>query len=113
MRRESWDRLLLGRFDPVVRRYFAGVALSALGSGLTLPFLFVYLSRVRDLPTPTVGLVLAGMGLVGLLTTPLCGTLVDRFGPRPVLVGAVLLEAAGTALLSQVGSVRGAFGFPV
>jgi MFS family permease len=105
----SWDRLLLGRFDPVMRRYFAGVALSALGSGLTLPFLFVYLSRVRDIPTATVGLVLAGMGLVGLLTTPLCGSLVDRFGPRPVLVFAVALEALGTALLSQVGSVRGAF----
>ena len=109
MRRIPWDRLLLGRFDPVMRRYFTGVALSALGSGLTLPFLFVYLSRVRDLPTPTVGLVLAGMGLVGLVTTPLCGSLVDRLGPRPVLVGAVLLEALGTALLSQVGSVRGAF----
>ncbi len=106
---ERWERLLLGRFDPVMRRYFAGVALSALGSGLTLPFLFVYLARVRDLPTSTVGLVLAGMGVVGLLTTPLCGSLVDRFGPRPVLVGAILLEALGTGLLSQVHTVRGAF----
>ncbi len=44
-------------------RLFAGVALSALGNGLTLPFLFVYLARVCDLPTSTVGLVLAGMGL--------------------------------------------------
>jgi MFS family permease len=105
----SWDRLLLSRFDPVVRRYFVGVALSALGSGLTLPFLFVYLSKVRDLPTSTVGLVLAGMGVVGLLATPLCGTLVDRLGPRPVLVGAIGIEAVGTALLSQVHTVRGAF----
>ena len=40
------ERLALGRFDPVVRRYFLGVALSALGSGLTLPFLFVYLSII-------------------------------------------------------------------
>ena len=105
----DWERLLLGRLDPVVRRYFAGVALSTVGSGLTLPFLFVYLAEVRDLPTPTVGLVLAGMGLVGLVATPLCGALVDRWGARPVLVGAALVEALGTALLAQVGSVRGAF----
>ncbi|GAA1942681.1 MFS transporter [Nocardioides marmoribigeumensis] len=105
----AWDRLLLGRLDPVVRRYFLGVALTAVGSGLTLPFLFVYLAKVRDLPTATVGLVLAGMGVVGLVTTPLCGALVDRLGARPVLVGALLVEAVGTALLSQVQTVRGAF----
>ncbi len=103
------DRLLLGRFDPVMRRYLLGVALSALGSGLTLPFLFVYLSVVRDLPTATVGLVLAAMGVVGLVTTPLCGTLVDRLGPRPVLLAATAIEATGTVLLSQVHTVRDAF----
>jgi MFS family permease len=34
---------------------------------------------------------------------------VDRLGPRPVLVGAILVEALGTALLAQVHTVRGAF----
>ena len=106
---ELLHRWLLGRLDPVVRRYLLGVALSAVGSGLTLPFLFVYLSQVRDLRTTTVGLVLAAMGVVGLVGTSISGTLVDRFGPRSVLVGAAVLEALGTALLSQVRTAGGAF----
>ena len=42
--------------DPRVRRLFLGFAFSALGSGLTMPFLFVYLAEVRGIPTTTVGL---------------------------------------------------------
>ena len=37
--------------DPRVRRLFLGFAFSALGSGLTMPFLFVYLAEVRGIPT--------------------------------------------------------------
>ena len=36
--------------DPRVRRLFVGFAFSALGSGLTVPFLYVYLAQVRGLP---------------------------------------------------------------
>lgn len=100
--------MLLRGFDPLVRRYFVGVALSALGSGLTLPFLFVYLAQVRDIPTATVGLVFAWMGVVGLLTTPLCGTLVDRVGPRRVVLGASGVQAVAAVLLTQVDSTRDA-----
>ena len=39
--------------DPRVRRLFVGFAFSALGSGLTMPFLYVYLAEVRGFPTAT------------------------------------------------------------
>jgi MFS family permease len=88
--------------SPLVRRLFVGIALSSLGSGLTLPFLYVYLAEVRGIPTTTVGLLFAWMGLLGFLGSPLGGTAIDRFGPRPVIVVGLCAEALGTASLAFV-----------
>jgi MFS family permease len=95
--------------DPLVRRLFVGVAFSALGNGLTLPFLYVYLAEVRDIPTTTTGLLFAWMGLVGVAVSPVVGILVDRAGPRAVIFGALLVEATGVACLTLVESASGAF----
>ena len=88
--------------DPLVRRLFVGIAFSALGSGLTMPFLYVYLAEVRGIATATVGLLFAWMGLLGFLGSPLGGTLIDRFGPRPVMVVGLTTEALGVASLTVV-----------
>jgi MFS family permease len=88
--------------DPLVKRLFVGIACSALGSGLTMPFLYVYLSEVRGIPTTTVGLLFAWMGLLGFLGSPLGGTLIDRFGPRPVMVVGLTTEAVGVGSLAFV-----------
>jgi MFS family permease len=97
------------RLDPLVRRLFVGIALSALGSGLTMPFLYVYLSQVRGVSTATVGLLFAWMGLLGFLASPLGGTLIDRFGPRPVMVVGLTAEALGVASLAYVQNTLHAF----
>ncbi|HET6698967.1 MAG TPA: MFS transporter [Nocardioidaceae bacterium] len=91
-------------FDPLVRRLFVGIAFSALGSGLTMPFLYVYLSQVRGISTATVGLLFAWMGLLGFLGSPLGGTLIDRFGPRPVMVVGLSAEALGVGSLAFVST---------
>lgn len=88
--------------DPLVRRLFLGLAFSALGSGLTMPFLYVYLAEVRGIATTTVGLLFAWMGLLGFLGSPIGGTLIDRFGPRPVMVVGLTTEALGVASLTLV-----------
>jgi MFS family permease len=95
---------------PVIRRVLLGNALSAIGSGLTLPLLIVYLGQVRDLGTAVGGLVVAYTAVVQLLLLPLSGVAVDRFGPRPVLLTGLLVEAAGVALLGRVTTVTMAFG---
>lgn len=95
---------------PVIRRVLLGNALSAIGSGLTLPLLIVYLGQVRDLGTAVGGLVVAYTAVVQLLLLPLSGVAVDRFGPRPVLLGGLLVEATGVALLGRVTTVTMAFG---
>jgi MFS family permease len=91
--------------DPRVHRIFVGFAFSALGSGLTMPFLFVYLAEVRDFPTATVGLVFAWMGLLGFVTAPIGGTLIDKIGPRPVMISGLLVEAAAAATLGHIETV--------
>ena len=88
--------------DPLVRRLFVGIAFSALGSGLTMPFLYVYLAEVRGIATATVGLLFAWMGLLGFLGSQLGGTLIDKLGPRPVMVVGLTTEALGVASLTVV-----------
>lgn len=98
-----------GRLDPLVKRLFVGIAFSALGSGLTLPFLYVYLAEIRGISTSTVGLLFAWMGLLGFLGSPLGGTLIDRFGPRPVMLVGLSAEAVGVGSLAFVESTWHAF----
>ena len=93
------------RPDPLsreVRRLVAGNTLSALGTGFTLPFLLIYLTDVRGFEVETAGYVIATLGVVGLLSVPLMGSLTDRIGPWRVLVGALLFSAMGTAGLAMV-----------
>jgi MFS family permease len=92
------------QFDPVVRRYLLSVALGRVGTGFTLPFTLILLHEVRGIALPTVGLLLALPGVVGLASVPLSGALIDRFGPRPVLRASLLLQAVATAALSVAGS---------
>lgn len=89
-------------FPPALRRLLVGVAVSALGNGLTLPFLVIYLHQVRGFPLATAGLVLSTVAVVGLVIAPAGGATVDRLGPVPVLVAASLLEGSGAALLPLV-----------
>ena len=95
--------------DPRVHRLFLGFAFSSLGSGLTMPFLYVYLAEVRGIETATVGWVFAWMGLLGFALAPLGGTLIDRFGPRPVMVVGLAVEALGTTSIGHVETVPEAF----
>jgi MFS family permease len=94
---------------PVVRRVLYGNFLSQIGNGLTAPLLIVYLGQVRGMGTAVAGLVLAYMAVVSLLLLPVSGILVDRLGPKPILMCGLLVEAVGVALIAQVGSVPSAF----
>ena len=92
-----------------VRRLVVGTTLSALGTGFTLPFLLIYLTDVRGFAVSTAGYAIATMGVVGLATVPLTGSLTDRVGAWRVLVGALVFEAVGTAGLAAVSEPWHAF----
>ncbi len=91
--------------DPLAKRVLVGFAFSALGSGLSMPFLYVYLARVRGFETATVGWVFAWMGFLGFVTSPIGGTLIDRYGPRPVMIAGLSVESASVIYLGHVDSV--------
>lgn len=93
-----------------MRRLYVGQFLNALGNGLTLALLVVYLVDVRGIAVPVATSLLAWQAVLTLLFSPVCGTLVDRFGPRPVLLGAVLVQAAGVLSLGHVTTAVQALG---
>ncbi|MER6975250.1 MFS transporter [Nocardioides sp. NPDC000445] len=84
------------------RRVLAGFAFASLGNGLTLPFLYVYMAQVQDLGSSTAGWMFAWMGLVGLAAAPGVGALLDRFGPRAVLIAALIVESVSIGSLGFV-----------
>lgn len=86
-----------------------GVALSCLGNGMTMSLLLVYLHEVRGLSTTTAGLVAAWMALSSLAFGPAVGALVDRRGPKPMLMAGLALSAIATALLTLVHAPWSAF----
>lgn len=88
------------RLGPGIQRYLLAVSITRFGTGLTLPFTLILLHEVRGISLPTVGLLLAVPGVVGLLSVPVGGALIDRLGPRVVLTGCLLLQAAGLAGLA-------------
>ena len=90
---------------PPARRILVGNLVSAIGSGVTLPFLIIYLGQVRGLGTATAGLLVAYLAVVGLIFTPLAGALVDRFGPRPVMMVGLALTAIGVGSFGWVSSI--------
>jgi MFS family permease len=91
------------------RRILLGTLFSAVGRGLTLPFLFIYLHEVRGITAGTVGLLVGWTGVISLVLSPVLGSLVDRFGARRVVLPLLAIEATGTASLAFVDSAATAF----
>jgi MFS family permease len=82
-----------------------GVGSDALGTGLILPFLVIYLHEVRGIPVDVVGVLAALPAVVALgLLGPL-GVVIDRFGPRRVQMLALAMQAAGAVILAFADSV--------
>ena len=80
---------------PLVIPVLSGVFVSGVGTGLTLPFLVVYLHEVRGSSILAATLVVAVMSLAALALTPLGGIVIDRRGPWPVLCVALALAGLG------------------
>jgi predicted MFS family arabinose efflux permease len=68
------------------RLLLCAILIATVGQGMVLPFLFVYLTKVRHLDATVAGFVAAWLGLAGLLLAAPVGVLVDRVGSRRVFV---------------------------
>jgi MFS family permease len=90
------------------RLMLVGVGIDALGVGLVLPFLVIYLHEVRGIPVATVGVLAALPAAVALALLAPIGALVDRIGPRRVQIGAATSSMLGALTLSQAHSAAAA-----
>lgn len=92
---------------------WVGALVNALAT-FVFVFLAVYLTA-RGFDPEQVGLVVAGYGLGALAGGPLAGTLADRLGRRPTLLGGLLATASAAAFLGIVQApslvVAGVFAF--
>ena len=88
----------------------AGDFVSAVGSGLTLPCLFIYAHQVRRLSDGMAGLVVATIALASLGGNPLGGALADRWTSRRALMAGLVVAAAGSVALALARSAAALFG---
>ena len=86
-----------------------GIALSALGNGLVLPYTFIYFHNIRGFPIAVAGVIASYGALSSLAISPLVGNLIDKWGPKPVLIASLLISFIGYCSLSQVKTITQAF----
>ena len=95
--------------NPHSRRIVAGIALSAIGRGMTLSLLMVYLHDMRGFTTSFGGLLMAWGALFGIICTAPLGALVDRIGPKIVMVIGLLISGFSALSFSFVTTHAHAF----
>lgn len=74
------------------------------GFGLILPLLPFWAEHLGANPTE-VGLILTIYALAQFIFTPILGTLSDRYGRKPIIVGSLLIEAFSFAFSGMAGSL--------
>lgn len=84
---------------------YSGFFLSSLGSGLTLPYLVIYLHEIRGFALSISGYLVAYMAIVGLVVAGPVGTLVDKYGPRRILLFGILTQIIAVWSISYIKTV--------
>ncbi|MFE5678606.1 MFS transporter [Streptomyces erythrochromogenes] len=79
-------------------RFVTGNLIDSVGNGMLLPLGLLYFTDVQGLPPAHVGMAMTVGQAVALPVTFLAGHLMDRLGPRPVVVAANVLSALGFTL---------------
>ena len=88
--------------NPQSRKIIFGICLNAIGGGMTLSLLLVYLHDMRGFTNTFGGLLLAYGSIVSIIASTPMGALVDRIGPKKVMIGGLLLNSAAAFSLSLV-----------
>ena len=83
------------------------LAIDNFGSGLFLPLVLVYSVQVIGLSVSLAGALLFLGTLIGLAAPLVVGAVVDRFGPRRVVITSQLIQAAGMTLYLLASTATG------
>jgi predicted MFS family arabinose efflux permease len=80
----------------------AGGVVNALGNGVVIPFVVIYLHNVRGISFAEAGLALAFAGVTALAAGFAAGATVDRIGGRNTLLLGLILQATAFALFPLI-----------
>src|SRR5262245_16637381 len=80
----------------------AGGVVNALGNGVVIPFIVIYLHNVRGISFAEAGLALSFAGVTALVAGFAAGAVVDRIGGRNTLLLGLLLQAVAFALFPLI-----------
>jgi MFS family permease len=78
------------------------VLVNAVGTGMVLPFVMIYLHNVRGVGLATAGLIVATFAAVSFVITPVAGWIVDARGPRTTLAASLVVLALGYGMFPLV-----------
>src|SRR5215475_5562642 len=98
----SYIRGLDPHLPRVVWLVQAGGVVNALGNGVVIPFVVIYLHNVRGISFAEAGLALAFAGVTALAAGFAAGWTVDRIGGRNTLLLGLLLQAAAFAMFPLI-----------
>lgn len=85
-----------------------GQVVAAVGRGVAVPFITIYLTRVLGIPLALVGLGILLEQVTRALASPVAGWAADRFGRKPVMMTGLLATALA---IPSYALVRGPFTF--
>ncbi|MFE3993948.1 MFS transporter [Streptomyces goshikiensis] len=85
------------RGAPTRRRLIAASLVGSLGDGIYVPLTMLFVHALTGLSLTAIGAGLTLAGLCALAVMPAVGVAIDRFGAKRVVMGALLLRAAGFA----------------
>ena len=88
--------------NPKSRKIVLGIALNAIGGGMTLSLLLVYLHDMRGFTNTFGGLLMSWGAIVSIIASTPMGALVDRFGPKRVMIVGLLFNSAAAVSLAFV-----------
>jgi len=98
----SYIRGLDPHLPRVVWLVQVGGVVNALGNGVVIPFIVIYLHNVRGISFAEAGLALSFAGVTALAAGFAAGPTVDRIGGRNTLLLGLLLQAAAFALFPLI-----------
>ena len=75
---------------------------NSIGFSATIPFLAVYLFKVRYVPLSEIGLVYLASGIIGLASQMIGGRLTDSIGPKKVMLTAYLSSLLFSIMLGYL-----------
>jgi MFS family permease len=95
----------MAEFPPQFWVLFGGMLVNAAGSSLIFPFFTLYVRQRFGVPMVTIGVAMAAMAGVGLISGALGGALADRFGRKTLMVGGLMLAAVSSFTMGVVDSL--------